>query len=60
MLQNCGDELVASAMGEDSASVARWNGDVLGWTAHLGEAALSLLEHCHHAARKRCVFGKGE
>ena len=40
MLQNCGDELVASAMGGDSAGVARWNGDVLGWTAHLGELSL--------------------
>ena len=53
MLETCGDQLVAAAMGRDSSAVARCNGDVLGWTSHLGEVSLSLLEHCHHAARKR-------
>jgi hypothetical protein len=56
MLQTCGDSLVSAAMSSDTAAVARRTGDVLGWTSHLGEVAQSLIEHCHHSARKRYVF----
>ncbi|KAK7479365.1 hypothetical protein BaRGS_00029443, partial [Batillaria attramentaria] len=57
MLQSCGDGLVAAAVGGDGAEVARWCGEVLGWTSHLGEAALSLIDHAHHASTQSEMQG---
>ncbi|XP_076461227.1 uncharacterized protein LOC143293831 isoform X2 [Babylonia areolata] len=52
MVQSCGEGLVLSALGGEKGEVSRWIGDILGWTSHLGEVALSLFNHCHQASHK--------
>ncbi|KAL8604952.1 hypothetical protein ACOMHN_028580 [Nucella lapillus] len=52
LIEQCGDGVVEGAMRGERGEVGRRLGDVLGWTSHLGEVALSLLTHCHTAPRK--------
>ncbi|XP_025095727.1 uncharacterized protein LOC112564862 isoform X2 [Pomacea canaliculata] len=53
LVQVCGNGLVSAAVAGDATALAERNGDMLGWTAHLVETALCLLDHCHHVSWQR-------